>query len=94
LLALWLLLDGASTSLSAQIAFQAASLATGPHPVAVAVGDFNGDGKPDLAVAMQGNNDVYIYTGNGDGTFQYGGFRSVGAAPKSSEAVWRADCAL
>ncbi len=33
----------------------------------LAVGDFNEDGKPDLAVA--GNVRMYIYLGNGDGTF-------------------------
>jgi hypothetical protein len=36
----------------------------------VAVGDFNGDGKPDLAVSdIEG---VSVFLGNGDGTFQAG----------------------
>jgi hypothetical protein len=35
----------------------------------VAVGDFNRDGKPDLAVANQGDNTVSVLLGNGDGTF-------------------------
>jgi hypothetical protein len=42
----------------------------GISPAAVAVGDFNGDGSPDLAVAnnfYQGS--VNIFLGNGDGTF-------------------------
>jgi hypothetical protein len=39
----------------------------GPH--AIAVGDFNGDGILDLAVANAGSNDVTILRGNGDGTF-------------------------
>ena len=39
----------------------------GPH--AIAVGDFNGDGILDLAVANAGSNDVTILLGNGDGTF-------------------------
>jgi FG-GAP-like repeat len=34
------------------------------------VGDFNGDGKPDLAFASQSSDVVTILFGNGDGTFQ------------------------
>jgi hypothetical protein len=52
--------------------------AVGPRPFAVAVGDFNGDGHPDLAVSNNGagdevgvvNNGVSILLGKGDGTFQ------------------------
>ena len=33
-------------------------------------GDFNGDGRIDLAVANSGSNDVSVLLGNGDGTFQ------------------------
>ena len=40
-----------------------------PSPVDFAVGDFNGDGKPDLAVLDNASSDVTIYLGNGDGTF-------------------------
>jgi len=36
---------------------------------AMAVGDFNGDGKPDLAVANYVGNTVTVLLGNGDGTF-------------------------
>ena len=35
----------------------------------ICVGDFNSDGKLDLAVANQNNNTVTILLGNGDGTF-------------------------
>jgi hypothetical protein len=38
--------------------------------VSVAVADFNGDGKADLAVADSSGNAVSILLGNGDGTFQ------------------------
>ena len=54
-----------SIALSAPPAFGA-----GTDPDAVAVGDFNGDGKLDLAVANEGSNNVSIILGNGDGTFQ------------------------
>ena len=43
---------------------------TGPVPVSVVVGDFNGDSKPDLAVADSAGNSVSVLLGNGDGTFQ------------------------
>jgi hypothetical protein len=45
------------------------SPATGTQPWAVAAGDFNGDGKPDLAVTNESGNSVTILQGNGDGTF-------------------------
>jgi hypothetical protein len=41
---------------------------TNPVPQSVAVGDFNGDGIPDLAVGAAGY--LCILLGNGDGTFQ------------------------
>src|SRR2546429_1076470 len=42
----------------------------GTDPVSVAVGDFNGDGKPDLAVVNSGSTNVALLLGKGDGTFQ------------------------
>src|SRR5215510_3491292 len=46
----------------------------GPDPVSVAVGDFNGDGIQDLAVAnheaYDGPDGISVLLGNGDGTFQ------------------------
>src|SRR5579872_5992046 len=41
---------------------------TGDHPCTMAVGDFNGDGKWDLATANCGSDNVTILLGNGDGT--------------------------
>lgn len=44
------------------------------NPAAVTVGDFNGDGRPDIAVggSSGGIPDVIVFLGNGDGTFQAG----------------------
>lgn len=43
---------------------------TGTAPTFVALGDFNGDRKIDLAVANAGSNSVSILLGKGDGTFR------------------------
>jgi fibronectin type 3 domain-containing protein len=39
-------------------------------PSAITTGDFDGDGKVDLAITDQSDNSVSILLGNGDGTFQ------------------------
>jgi hypothetical protein len=55
--------------------FQNAVTTQPPFPVAtIGVGDFNGDGKLDLATAgtFGTSSSVNILLGNGDGTFQYG----------------------
>lgn len=44
------------------------SLPAGFLPTAVVSGDFNGDGKLDWAVANGGDDTIWIYLGNGDGT--------------------------
>ena len=41
----------------------------GDYPISVAVGDMNGDGKPDVVVANQSSSTVGILLGNGNGTF-------------------------
>jgi len=40
------------------------------RPVAIVAGDFNRDGKTDLAVLMEDTGQLWIYSGNGDGTFR------------------------
>jgi hypothetical protein len=45
---------------------------TGVNSASVGVGDFNGDGIPDLAVAADGEQNITISLGNGDGTFTAG----------------------
>lgn len=45
------------------------SYVVGTNPTSVAVGDLNGDGKPDLVIGNSGSNNVSVLLGNGDGTF-------------------------
>jgi uncharacterized repeat protein (TIGR01451 family) len=59
----------------------------GTSPLAVFVGDFNGDGKPDIAVLNSGSRNVSILLGNGDGTFQPAKSFDVGGDNPSSIAV-------
>lgn len=51
-------------------------LAVGYDPLAVVAGDFNGDGKLDLAVVIFGTNSVSILLGDG-----YGGFTTAPGSP-------------
>jgi hypothetical protein len=48
----------------------ARTFAAGAGPAFVAVGDFNGDGIPDLVVADSTSDGVGVLLGNGDGSFQ------------------------
>ena len=59
--------------------------AAGAYPISIVAGDFNGDGRTDLAVANQGsgNSDVSVLLGNGDGTFQNQVRYAAGALPIS-----------
>jgi hypothetical protein len=56
-----------------------------PNPVALAVADFDGDHKPDLAVIESGgtgNGTLGIYMNNGDGTF-----RNSASYPLDAESI-------
>jgi type II secretory pathway component GspD/PulD (secretin) len=61
--------------------FPRTDFSVGHSPNAIAVGDFNGDGKIDLAVTNEGDNTVSILLGNGDGTFQSQITVATGLAP-------------
>jgi hypothetical protein len=58
-----------------------------PFVDAVAVGDFNGDGKPDIVTA--GSNGLTVFLGQGDGTFQ--AEPSIYAGPNGAELVATGD---
>ena len=55
----------------------------GSNPWSVAVGDFNGDGRQDLAVANFSSATVSVLLGNGDGTFTVHSTPSAGLSPHS-----------
>jgi hypothetical protein len=57
--------------------------AAGQGPVSVAVGDLNGDGRADLAVANDLSANVSLLLGNGDGTFAAPIHFSAGARPRA-----------
>ena len=57
------------------------NIAVGTNPLAVAVGDFNGDGIPDMAVANSGSNSVSVLIGNGDGSYWLAANFNVGTYP-------------
>lgn len=59
------------------------SFAAGTGSFSLASGDFNRDGKPDLAVANVISNNVSVVLGNGDGTYQTAVNYAVGSGPCS-----------
>lgn len=57
------------------------------NPNRLAAGDFNNDGKTDLAVANYGANQVSILPGNGDGTFQAADNYIIGRVNSLEETI-------
>jgi hypothetical protein len=55
----------------------------GVNPDSIAIGDFNGDGKADMAVTNYSDSDVSILLGRGDGTFQPAANYSTARLPYS-----------
>jgi hypothetical protein len=57
------------------------------RPGAVVVGDFNGDGRLDLAVLMEDRGEVWVYTGDGRGHFAHTFAIPVGDSATGLSAV-------
>ncbi len=56
---------------------------TGSHPDWLAIGDLDGDGRPDLVLSEFDRKAVLVLRGNGDGTFERGQEISLDAQPSS-----------
>jgi Ca2+-binding RTX toxin-like protein len=61
----------------------AKTAAAGASPIASVTGDFNGDGKLDLATASLSSDTVSVLLGSGDGTFGTASTLKVGSKPNS-----------
>jgi hypothetical protein len=61
--------------------------AVGNYPSVVVVGDFNGDGEADIAVADRDDNTISLLLGNGDGTFQAQTTYATGNSPVALAAA-------
>jgi len=62
-----------------------ANLLIGPSPQAVAVADFTGDKRLDLAVTSETNDLIYLFSGKGDGTFTF--LRTVDARDSAQKSA-------
>jgi ankyrin repeat protein len=65
------------------LCFNQATYATGGYPESVTSADFNGDGKPDMAIANSNDNNVSVLLNNGAGMFSAAVTYSVGVNPNS-----------
>ena len=63
------------------------TFSAGSRPDAIAAGDFNGDGRLDLAVANFSSQNVTLLLGTGDGNFKNGQPISLDGAPSALVAA-------
>ncbi|MEI6143270.1 MAG: FG-GAP-like repeat-containing protein [Mariniphaga sp.] len=74
-----------SRSTKNYLGFNFSTLSTGTS-ACIETGDFNGDGKPDIAAGMYSENKVNIYLGDGSGNFSLSNTFSVGTQPYRIES--------
>ena len=72
---------------STSVSFSGANYTVGTSPWEVAVGDFNGDGKLDLAVTNNADSTVSILVGSGDGSFKALATVATGQSPQGITAA-------
>ena len=82
------------TSLSSVLLFcgprafaQAVAFGTGNSPASVAVGDFNGDGLADIAVANSADNTISVLLAKPDGSYHAAVAYAAGATPSGVTAA-------
>jgi hypothetical protein len=61
--------------------------ATGSDPRALVTADFNGDGHIDIVTAQLGSEDLTVFLGRGEGSFDEGGRVAVGGGPVAMVAA-------
>src|SRR5437764_1327071 len=83
LTALILVVLAITPALSAQSFLPASNVFTGSGPTAVAVGDLNNDGRPDLAIANGSSATISIMLNIGNGRFAPAVNYTVGPQPVS-----------
>jgi hypothetical protein len=59
----------------------------GGEPVAMAVGDLNNDGRPDVVVANQGTDNIGVLLGQADGSLQVHGFADSGTTTSKPNGI-------